>query len=170
MKILRSISLLLALAFFTGAVAPVYASTEQDVIQNAFAKYNYAMNVEWDQESSAFKDYAEMELARSLDNVDPEELMAYTVNSISDSKAREDFVRLVNAMKAQNLSSKEAALIAGEWAEKTAASGVSFMGQGGGFRCNLVCKVIIAGVIVVVLKYLISDTHEEPRKGHHYDY
>jgi len=171
MKILRSISLLLALAFFTGAVAPVYASTEQDVIQNAFAKYNYAMNVEWDQENISFKDHAEMELSRSLNKVDPEELMAYTVNSISDSKAREDFIRLVNAMKAQNLSSKEAALIAGEWAEKTAASGVSFMGQGGGFRCNLVCKVIIVGVVVVVVKYLLTDNNkEEGRNHHHYDY
>lgn len=167
MKILKMISLMLTLAFIIGAVAPVYASSV-DEVQNAFNKYNYAMNVEWDQESPAFIDRAEMELKQSLEKVDADTLMNYMVNSISDFSAREEFVSLVTAMKAQNLSQKEAALVAAEWAEKASASGVSFMGQGGGFQCKLVCKVIIVGVVVVVVHQLLKkDEHHKEEYHHH---
>lgn len=169
MKFLKMISLMLTLAFIVGAIAPVYAASVHEDINRAFAKYNYAMNVEWDQENAAFVDLAEMELKRSMEKVDADTLMAYMVNSISDFGAREEFIRLVKAMKAQNLSEKEAASVAAAWAEKASASGVNFMGQGGGFQCKLVCKVIIVGVVVIVVHQLLKkdEPHKEEYHHHH---
>lgn len=168
MKFLRSLSLMLAMAFFMTAVVPAGAqasvlktydmeSTEQ--IGTAFDKFNYAMNVEWDQQNPAFKAHAEKELANSLKSVDAETLQAFTANSFTDAKSREDFLRLVAAMKAQNLSGEEAAAVAQEWAEKGSV-GLSFAGNGG-HRCGRICKLVTIIIIVIVIRAIVHHDRDD---------
>lgn len=159
---LKSLSLMLAFILFTGTVSPfANASMLGAGIDEAVQRFNYAVNVEWDQQDPAFIEKAQSELEKAIQGIDKDELFAYTVSSISDATTRQEFVRLVNALKAQKVSESKAAAIAQEWAEQASVQGLNFLGKGGGFRCRFFCKAVIVVIAVVVIKTLVSDHDEE---------
>lgn len=154
MKFLRSLSLLLAISFFMTAVVPqrAYAFSE-GTISTALEKYTYAMNVEWDQQDAAFKADAEKELTASLSEADVNELQSYVAASFKDSKTRMQFMRLVAAIKAQNLSPEAAAAVAQDWAQNHSL-GVSY-DRDINLHCGLWCRIAEVTIIVIVIKVII---------------
>lgn len=130
-------------------------------ISTALEKYTYAMNVEWDQQDGAFKAAAETELSASLSEADVNELQTYVAASFKDTKTRMQFLRLVAAIKAQNLSVDQATIVAQDWAQNHSL-GVSYDRELH-LQCGQWCRVAEVTIIVVAIQVIIRD-HE---RHHH---
>lgn len=174
MKFLRfNLGLLLALSIFVSSVIPqnVQASVLTDVrIDEVFDRFHYAMNVEWDQQDEAFKEQAAQDLKSALQalqasGVSIQEIQQYLETNHLDAQTRLEYQRLISALETQNVSQKEATLMAMKLMEKSYPEGVSFNGEGvirGGGKLSLVVVVL---AVVVVTHLLFSkkghDDHDE---------
>ncbi len=169
MKFLRfNLGLLLALSIFITSVIPqnVQASVLTDVrIEEIFDRFHYAINVEWDQQDEAFKEQAAQDLKSALQalqasGVSIEEIQQYMENNLLDAKTRLEYQRLISALKTQNVSQKEATLMAMKFMEKNYSKGLNFNGEGairGGGKLSIVVVVLL----VVVVTHLLFR-----KKGH----
>lgn len=168
MKFFRfNLGLLLALSIFIASVIPqnVQASTLTDVrIDEVFDRFHYAINVEWDQQDVAFKEQAAQDLKSALlvleaSGVTMEEIQQYISETFLDARTRLEYQRLIAALKTQNVSQKEATLVAMKFMNQNMALGMNFNGEGairGGGKLTL----IVAVLVVVVVTHLLF------RKGH----
>ena len=175
MKFLRfNLGLFLALSVFFTSVIPqnVYASTLTDVrIDEVFDRFNYAINVEWDQQDIAFKEQAAQDLKSALlaleaSGVTMEEIQKYILKKFLDSNTRLEYQRLIAALKTQNVSQKEATLIAMKFMNQNIPKGMNFNGEGairGGGKLSLIVAVLVV-VVVTHLLFRKSD-HDDHDDG-----
>lgn len=178
MKFLRfNLGLLLALSIFITSVIPqnVQAATLTDVrIDEVFDRFHYAINVEWDQQDVAFKEQAAQDLKTALlaleaSGVTMEEIQQYIQETFLDARTRSDYERLIAALKTQNVSQKEATLIAMKFMSQNMPQGMNFNGEGvmrGGGKLTL----IVAVLVVVVVTHLLfrksgHDDHHDDDDG-----
>lgn len=158
MKFFKYISLMLAVCFMTSAMA-----TPVSEISEAFGRFNYAMNVDWDQNDPEFKAQAERELAMALEGTDPAALLKYTIGTMKDARAREDFKRLLAGMNPKNASRENVTKLVQEWVQRNRTSGASFLGINNVRICGRTCDVITVVLLVAVIGFLYhnrDDYHE----------
>jgi hypothetical protein len=163
------VSLMLALSVFTTTVVPsnVHAITHQnyemkvitdDQIAKVFNKFRYDMTVEWDQQDPYFKEYAQKEFENSLMDLrakgaSDEQIQTYMEKNMLDEKTQQEYTKLLNTLKKQNISEDEASRLAMKFMENNYQQGTSF--TGGGSHSYRKVMVVVGVVIVGVVTWLI---------------
>ena len=131
-------------------------------LKEIFDRFHYAIAVEWDQKDAAFKAQAEKDLITSLEDsgFTTREIENYLARRLMNAQAASEFLRLLAALKKQDYTPKEAAIVTSEFMKKNYAEGLSFNGEGKphGSKWGV---IIAVAVVVLVTHWLIKKHHSK---------
>lgn len=169
------LGLMLVFAVFITSVIPsnVQAASMQDYskeerLNQIFEKFDYALNVEWDQQDPKFLKKIERDFYKALkaSGANSEEVQGFMMKSLLDGKAGYEISNIINAMKSQKLGAEEASSLMSQLLEKNYVEGTNFVGKG--VKVGHWKTVVVVIAIVVIVKVIMQDDHHH--HGHHDHY
>lgn len=134
------------------------------MIKKVFDTYRYRMTVEWDQNDSAFKEFAKAEFEKDVlelqaKGVSIQEIQNYMTSNMLNSQAKNDYHALVTTLRKQGKTDEEIASITGKFMEKNYNVGASY--SGGASSGWTALGIILAVAIVVVITVIIIREHND---------
>jgi hypothetical protein len=158
-------SYFLTLSLTVGSVS----ASVQAPIAEAFEKFNYSMNVEWDQEDEEFAKKAETELLETLTDleesgVSTEDIIKHVESNMLKGRLQAEYQTFLKAIKAQKLSQAEVTVKTLDFIEKNSVKGTNFYGEGAILHHKSKFSLIVTVVAVVIVTQWVLKKH------HHHDH
>lgn len=140
------------------------------LIKNVFDQYRFRMTVEWDQKDQAFAAQAQAEFKNALlslteKGISLQEVQTYMMKTMLSDSSKQEYLSLVNTLKAQGKTDQEIAQVAGNFMSKNYQTGASYSaGASGSWKWAAIVVAVVAVAVVTVLVVKKVRNNDEPEQ------